>query len=295
MKKFLKKYEIKANAKINLGLNILNKLENGYHEIDTIMVPIDLSDILKIDVYDEEIFEELILESNVDTIPLDENNIIYKVYNKFYEISRLKKRKIKVFIEKNIPSEAGLGGGSSDGVFFLKFLNELHGNIFTLDELSKIATSIGSDLSFFVYNKPARVRGYGDKIELIEGNIGLYNILLVKPENIGISTKFAYEIFDNIKEKNHAPIEQIIQSLLRHNITEITNYIANNLEDAIMEYHDEMKFFKKMLENVLPSKKFFMSGSGSTFFAFIKKEEEVVITTRINTFMDQVKVYSCKI
>lgn len=291
----MKKYEIKANAKINLGLNILNKLENGYHEIDTIIVPIDLFDILKIDVYNEDEFGELILESNVDTIPLDKKNIIYKVYDKFYEISRLKKQKIKVFIEKNIPSEAGLGGGSSDGSFFLKFLNELHGNIYTLEELSKIAISIGSDLSFFIYNKPARVRGIGNKIELIEGNIGLYNILLVKPENIGISTKFAYEIFDKIKEKNNAQIEQIIQSLLRHNITEITNYIANNLEDAIMEYHDEMKFFKKMLETVLPGRKFFMSGSGSTFFTFIKKEEEVVITTRINTFIDQVKVYSCKI
>lgn len=295
MKKFLKKYEIKANAKINLGLNILNKLENGYHEIDTLIVPIDLSDILKIEVYNEDEFGELVLESNVDTIPLDEKNTIYKVYNKFYETSRLKKRKIKVFIEKNIPSEAGLGGGSSDGSFFLKFLNELHGNTYTLDELSKIAISVGSDLSFFIYNKPARVRGFGNKIELIESNIGLYNILLVKPENIDILTKFAYEIFDNIKEKKYAPIEQIIQSLLCHNITELTNYIANNLEDAIMEYHDEMKFFKKMLENVFPGRKFFMSGSGSTFFTFIKKEEEVVITTRINTFIDQVKVYSCKI
>ena len=118
--------KVESNAKINLGLNIVGKADNGYHLLDMVMVPISLKDKLTINF--RETFGNLKIESNIKNIPTGKENIIYKIYDLFYKETKLKKQAIDVYLEKKIPSQAGLGGGSSNGAFFFNELNEFHGN-----------------------------------------------------------------------------------------------------------------------------------------------------------------------
>ncbi len=115
---------ITSNAKINIGLNITEKLPNGYHLLDMVMVPISLADKLEIKFNNQK--GKLNISSNIKDIPCDEKNILYKVYKAFYEKAQIEPEDIDVYLEKNIPHEAGLGGGSSNGGFFLKELNKFH-------------------------------------------------------------------------------------------------------------------------------------------------------------------------
>lgn len=113
---FLKTYRLRANAKINIGLNILRKKENGYHELDMTMLPISYYDMLTLRVFSES--GNLRIFCRNKSIPTDKKNILFKVYEKFYEKTKIKPLKIKISLKKRIPPEAGLGGGSSDGAFF---------------------------------------------------------------------------------------------------------------------------------------------------------------------------------
>ena len=117
---------VKSNGKINIGLNITGILENGYHTLDMTMIPISLADTLIIDFHNE--LGDLTIKSSNLSIPLNENNILYKVYNRFYKESKLPKERVTVELEKIIPMEAGLGGGSSNGAFFIKEINRHHNN-----------------------------------------------------------------------------------------------------------------------------------------------------------------------
>ena len=123
------KIEVFSNAKINLGLNIEKKLENGYHSLDMTMLPIDLSDRMVIEFFEKK--GELKITINHPYIPTDGRNILRKIYEKFYKLSNIESEEIELYLEKNIPIQAGLGGGSSNGGFFLKELNKFHGEVFT--------------------------------------------------------------------------------------------------------------------------------------------------------------------
>ena len=203
----MNKYKIFSNAKINIGLNVFQKEDDGYHNIDSIMAPIDLSDEMDITFYSE--LGDLKIECSDKNIPTDKKNILFKTYKIFFEESKKEKEKIYIFLKKNIPSEAGLGGGSSNAGFFLKLLNEHYGNIYNEKELEGLAMKIGSDVPFFIKNKTARVSGKGNKIELIENNLK-DSIILIKPINFGVSTKEAYESFDNLKNSKISPLYPIV-------------------------------------------------------------------------------------
>ncbi|MCI5725827.1 MAG: 4-(cytidine 5'-diphospho)-2-C-methyl-D-erythritol kinase, partial [Fusobacterium sp.] len=124
MRIFLNRYTIFPNAKINLGLNVYKKDESGYHELDTIMLPIDLKDELDILIFER--IGNLKIVCSDENIPIDEKNILYKTYKLFFKKIKKENLEINVNLKKNIPSEAGLGGGSSDAAFFLKVLNEYY-------------------------------------------------------------------------------------------------------------------------------------------------------------------------
>lgn len=106
---------IKSNAKINMGLNIIEKLPNGYHSLDMIMVPISLADTIDINFKEKK--GNLKISSNKDNIPTDERNILWKIYDAFYKYTNIEKEEIEVYLNKVVPHEAGLGGGSSNGAF----------------------------------------------------------------------------------------------------------------------------------------------------------------------------------
>jgi len=287
----LNKYKIFSNAKINIGLNVFQKESDGYHNIDSIMVPIDLADEMDVTFYSD--LGNLKIECSDKNIPTDERNILYKTYKAFFEESKKEKRKIDIILKKNIPSEAGLGGGSSNAGFFLKLLNEYYGNIYNESELEELAMKIGSDVPFFIKNKTARVGGKGNKVDLVENNLK-DSIILIKPLDFGVSTKEAYESFDNLKEVKYANFDKIIECLKDNNRIALENSIENSLEQGILETDINIKMLKITLNSVISGKKFFMSGSGSTYYTFVTELEKSQIETRLKTFVDNVKIIICK-
>ena len=286
----MNKYKVFSNAKINIGLNVFEKNEDGYHDIDSIMVPVTLADKMEIEIYNES--GNLEIECSEKKIPTDERNILYKAYKVFFENIETKELKIKVLLKKNIPSEAGLGGGSSNAAFFLKVLNEYSGNIYSLEELEKISMRIGSDVPFFIKNKTARVSGKGEKIREVENNLE-DGLILIKPE-FGVSTKEAYNNFDNLDEKKYSNFDEIESCLKTNNRVGIEKNIENSLEQAI-ENNIDIKMLKMTLNAVLPNKRFFMSGSGSTYYTFVTETERAQVETRLKTFVDNVKIIICGI
>ncbi|AVQ22604.1 4-(cytidine 5'-diphospho)-2-C-methyl-D-erythritol kinase [Fusobacterium nucleatum subsp. nucleatum ATCC 23726] len=287
----LNKYKIFSNAKINIGLNVFQKESDGYHNIDSIMAPIDLSDEMDVTFYSD--LGDLKIECSDKSIPTDERNILYKTYKIFFEESKKEKEKIDIILKKNIPSEAGLGGGSSNAGFFLKLLNKHYGNVYNEKELEKLAMRVGSDVPFFIKNKIARVGGKGNRVDLVENNLK-DSIILIKPLDFGVSTKEAYESFDNLKEVKYADFDKIIKNLKEGNRIALESNIENSLEQGILETDTNIKMLKMTLNSVVSGKKFFMSGSGSTYYTFVTELEKSQIETRLKTFVDNVKIIICK-
>lgn len=281
------KFSLKSNAKINIGLNVTGVLPNGYHLLDMVMVPISLTDRLDGEIFDEE--GELEITTNKPSIPTGKENILWKIYSKFYEMSGLPRKRIKLHLEKVIPHEAGLGGGSSNGAFFLKELNSYHNNFFSLEELIEIGKSIGADIPFFIVNKPSRVKGIGEEIEVIENNLDR-DIILIKP-NFGVSTAEAYKNMYMLNNKVDADIDKIVCGLRDNDITLVEESIENHLEQGLLLEDSNIIEFRKRLSNI-PNMKFFMSGSGSAYYTFVENGEREV--KAIKEQLQHCEVHLCR-
>lgn len=282
------KFSLKSNGKINIGLNVTGVLPNGYHLLDMVMVPISLSDNLQLEI--EDIPGELTIKTNKKDIPVNEDNILWKIYNKFYKISGLEKRKMHIYLEKIIPHQAGLGGGSSNGAFLLKFLNEFHNNFFSMEKLIEIGKSIGADIPFFLINKPARVTGIGENIKLIENNLDS-SIILIKP-NFGVSTGKAYKNMSMLNNKKDANIDKIVFGLKKNDIDMIKENIENHLEQGLLLEDENIIFFRKKLSE-LKDYKFFMSGSGSAYYTFVDREQAKEKIKTLKEHLKSCEVYLC--
>lgn len=283
-------YKVFANAKINLGLNVYEKDLDNYHKLDTIMLPINLKDELEIFIFNEA--GSLNIECSDKNIPTNKKNILYKTYELFFEKLGTIPLKINIILQKNIPSEAGLGGGSSNAAVFLNILNDYYENYFDIEALKKIAFEIGSDVPFFIENKAARISGKGELVKKIESKFES-TLLLIKPD-FGISTKIAYDNFDKLKYIKYSNLDAIERGIFENNLLLIKENIENGLEQAI-ENDQKIKLLKNSLRTILPNKKFFMTGSGSVFFTFITKNEKEVVETKLKIFLDNVKIFICNI
>ncbi|MCQ8211978.1 4-(cytidine 5'-diphospho)-2-C-methyl-D-erythritol kinase [Cetobacterium somerae] len=274
-------YNLQSNAKINIGLNIVGVLENGYHLLDMTMIPIDLCDKLTIKIEDK--IGDLKIKTNKKDIPVDSSNILYKIYKKFYEKAKLDSLEIEIFLEKIIPHQAGLGGGSSNGAVFLNFLNNYHQNILSFQELVDLGKSVGADVPFFILNKPARVQGIGEELKEIKNNLKV-SLVLIKPP-FGVSTIEAYKEIKNIKNPQKSNIDQIIIGLEENNLALVEKNIENNLEEALLQSDKNLIEFRKRLLEV-EDLKFFMSGSGSAYYAFLIKDIEEKVSNLRHRFND---------
>lgn len=281
------KFSLNSNGKINIGLNVTGVLPNGYHLLDMIMVPISLSDKITGEI--EDITGTLEIKTNKADIPVNEDNILWKIYDKFYSESGLSKRKISLYLEKIIPHQAGLGGGSSNGAFLLKLLNEFHGNFFSQERLIEIGKSVGADIPFFLINKSARVRGIGEDIEIIENNLK-NSIILIKPQ-FGVSTGKAYKNMSMLNNKRDANIDKIIFGLKNNRIDIVEDNIENHLEQGLLLEDENIIEFRKKLAEL--NMKFFMSGSGSAYYTFVTQEESEEAVTRIKEYLNSCEVYLC--
>lgn len=281
----MKRIRVKTPAKINLTLEVLEKRADGFHNIKSIMQAISLYDYLDVEVDDSD-STEIILSGSSDQIPYDEKNLVWKATQKFLQKTGIKDKKITVFIEKNIPVEAGLAGGSTNaaGMFFA--LNELFELQLSVAEMNELCASLGSDLNFCLSGGTALCTGRGEKIERLPSPE--LQVSLIKPLSFGISAKEAYTKFSLLKDKSVPDNTDELAELLR--IGKFNkNLLYNSLEIAVIDDYPELQRIKSEISGSI------MSGSGPTFFvlgqsAKMPDTDNFLFIDGLKTIPDGVKI-----
>ncbi len=252
----------KAYAKLNLSLNVLDKRIDGFHNLESIMVPVvDLYDTLYF--YERNDYEIEILDNSIA------DNIILKAAKIFQE--KYHTKGVTIRLEKRIPMEAGLAGGSADASATLRALNKLYGLNAPLLELESLALSLGSDTVFCLYNKAALCKGRGEILEFIDFNFDI-DLCILKP-NFCLLTK---DVFSNrTKNDIKADSSAIINALRKNDINKVNNLISNDLYYAAIKVEPKLQYIVDSLKK--NNVDIHMSGSGSSLFAFSSLYEKLDI------------------
>jgi 4-diphosphocytidyl-2-C-methyl-D-erythritol kinase len=248
---------IDAPAKVNLTLRVLGRRVDGFHEIETLMVPITLADRLVINLRAD---SDIRLTCSDPSVPSDASNLGHRATAAFAKHTGMKFG-VDIHIEKNIPHGAGLGGGSSDAAAVLVALDRLLATKMTTEELERLAATLGSDIPFFIRSQPAICRGRGEIIEPFEG-LPPADILLVKPP-FPIPTPWAYQAWSN-SEKPSATFQQFHGSIS----------LVNDLEAPVFSKYLLLPVLKSALRAHPAVSAAMMSGSGSTIFAILRDSVE---------------------
>lgn len=247
--------KVKTPAKINLTLEVTGKREDGFHDIKSIMQMINLYDYLTFDIEKSENLEINLSGSN-PKIPYNEKNIVHKAIKLFMEKTNLQPCKFNIYIEKNIPSEAGLAGGSSNAAGTFMVLNEYFDNPLSKKELHELCAKLGSDLNVCLEGGCTLATGRGEHV--IPLTFREYPVSLIKPP-VGISAKEGYERYAQMQNKQQNNFtEKMIHSLDENK--DIKPFLYNDLEQAVFPYYEDLQKIKNINKNSI------MSGSGSTYF-----------------------------
>ena len=253
------------NCKINIGLRVVRKREDGYHDLETIFYPVyGLHDELEVEPAEEFAFLQDGLV--IDCLPTD--NLIYKVYKRmqehFPQIGN-----VKITFKKNIPFGAGLGGGSSDAAHMAIALNEIFSLGLTREQLAEEVRPLGADCPFFIYNTPCYAEGIGDRLSPITFDLSGLRLVMIKP-NCSVSTKEAYAGIIRHPEAEG----QIKQALAEGKpLTDMCPLLINDFEQTVFPIHPEIAEIKQRL---LSAGALYaaMSGSGSTVFGLFQHNPE---------------------
>lgn len=272
---------IKAPAKINLTLDVLNKRADGYHEVEMIMTTIDLSDRIGLSELSE---NDIQIISQNRFVPDDQRNLAYQAAKVLKEKFNVKQG-VTITIDKAIPVAAGLAGGSSDAAATLRGLNQLWGLGLSLDELAEIGAEIGSDVSFCVYGGTAVAKGRGEKITHLPAPPNCW-VILAKP-SIGVSTADVYRNLD-LSSVHHPNSSAMIQAIMNGNYEAVCNEIGNVLESVTLKMHPEVHHIKEQMER-FGADAVLMSGSGPTVFGLVQYDSRLQrIYNGLRGFCDQV-------
>ena len=256
--------KLKAYAKINITLDIPKIREDGYHELSSVFQTVSLHDELEIDVTESD-KNEIILTCNEPNVPCDEKNLCWKAAKVFLEKYGIENKKICIDLKKNIPSGAGLGGGSSDCAETLKALNKLLEINASDEELEEIGVKLGADVPFFIKGGTQLAEGIGEKLTELKLPYPELSLVIIKPE-AALPTVNIYKIFDGLpKEKlPEASTEKFLTEISKGDINAF-KLTTNMLEPAAKTLCPEIGDAEKLLtENGAVSA--MMTGSGSAVF-----------------------------
>ncbi len=259
--------QIKAPAKVNIRLEITGKRPDGYHDIFSIMVPIELFDNIDITRTDT----GLIKINNIGyNVPEDPTNLVYRAAESFFTKAAIKNPGIMVTLEKNIPVAAGLGGGSSDAASTLLALNSLYNFPLTIEELHPVAAKLGADVPFFLEAVPAVATGIGEILEPIPNWPELW-YLIVTPQ-IEISTAWVYQ---NFKMELTSKQYDYIRKTLKNDDVIISDILKNDLEKVTSASFPVIDSLKKKIMDA-GAEGAIMSGSGPTVFGVFLSRDKAV-------------------
>ena len=268
-----------VNAKLNLGLNIIRKRTDGYHELETLFYPVGkyngtpvnpepFCDILEIIPAED---TEFIFSGRNVACPL-EKNLVYKAWLIFKE-RYPESSAFRIRLDKHLPDGAGLGGGSADASAVLCMLNELNGFPLKHDDLLEMALKLGADCPFFIYNRPCYAEGIGEKLRPVDVDLSGWWCLLVKPD-ISISTK---EAFSGISP---AIPDECLKDILYLSPEEWQGRLVNDFEGSLFPNHSVLPAIKNRLMD-LGAVYASMSGSGSTVFGLFRRKEDALSASEV--------------
>jgi 4-diphosphocytidyl-2-C-methyl-D-erythritol kinase len=259
------------NCKINLGLNIVGRRNDGYHNLETVFYPVQMKDAVEI-IESKDLFRINDVQSSTSGIAIDGdpgNNLCVKAYH------LLKKDfpqlpAIRMHLHKTIPPGAGLAGGSADGAFTLQLLNKKFQLSISNDQLFNYALQLGSDCPFFILNKPCFATGRGENLQEIKIDLSAYKILIVHP-GIHISTAWAFS------KLNPVLPTKSLKKIIRQPVNTWKGEVINDFEAPVCKQYPEIMEIKEKLYDagaIYAS----MSGSGSSVYGLFEKEKQVSVT-----------------
>lgn len=261
---------VKSYAKINLTLDVLGRMENGYHEIESIMQTINLFDLIIVDRTERGIQ----IHTNLKFLPVNEKNIAYKAAALFFKRCRIHGG-VKILIHKNIPVAAGLAGGSGNGAAVLAALNVLYNTFLPEEELLEMASELGADIPYCLTGGTMLAKGIGEKLSPMPA-LKKSIVLLAKPP-INISTKTIYEYMDRVEITKRPNTEKMKQALANGDLPGVSENLCNVMEFATIHSAPVIRGIKEkmMMNGALGA---VMSGSGPTVFGFFDDYKKAKIS-----------------
>lgn len=256
------------NAKINLGLNIIEKRNDGFHNIETVFYPVGWNDVLEIipNKANNSLTQDFnLFLSGIPILGSLNENLLYKAYHIIKKIKNVPS--INVYLHKTIPMGAGLGGGSSDAAYFIKQLNEQFSLNLSEPEMIEIASQLGSDCAFFIKNKPVYATEKGNMFSETKINLSNLYIVIIFP-NVHSNTKEAYSLVTPQKPQKN------ILTIINQPIDTWKNELKNDFEESIFKLYPIVEQVKNNLYNI-GAIYASMSGSGSAVFGLFNAEVNI--------------------
>lgn len=262
----MKEISLKALAKINLGLDVVSRREDGYHEVRMVMQTIHLYDRLEISKKETSGIE---LETNLSYLPVNENNLVYRAGKLLMDEFHIEEG-VKVFLNKRIPVAAGMAGGSTDAAAMLYGMNELFELGLSRDELMERGVKIGADVPYCLMRGTALAEGIGEKLTPLAPMVKC-PVLIAKPP-ISVSTKFVYQNLKLDAQTVHPDIDRLIADIEKKDLTSIAADMGNVLETVTIPNYPVVAEVKEqmMKSGAINS---LMSGSGPTVFGLFENEK----------------------
>lgn len=260
---------LKARAKINLGLDVIGRRENGYHDVRMVMQTVGLYDRIIMTKIPE---EDIRIKTNIGFLPVNENNLVYKAIMLMKNKYNLKGG-IEVDLNKFIPVAAGMAGGSSDAASTLFGMNRLYDLNLPMRELMNMGVEIGADVPYCIMRGTALAEGIGEKLTRLP-DMPFCHILIAKPP-VNVSTKLVYENLDSTQIQSHPDIDGIIEAIRLKDLALVASRMGNVLESVTVPLYPVIDNIKKdMMEHGAINA--MMSGSGPTVFGIFPDEQSMV-------------------
>lgn len=261
------KIELQAYGKVNLGLDVLRRRPDGYHEVKMIMQTVKLHDTLTFETVDEDV---IVLSTNADELPVNEDNLVYKacrMLKQEYQITC----GIRVFLQKELPVAAGMAGGSADAAAALIGMNKIFDLQIPKHKLMEYGVKLGADVPYCIMKGTALSEGIGEKLTALAPMPDCY-ILLAKPP-IAVSTKMVYENLHANELEKHPDIDGMMMALAEQSLQGITERMENVLETVTQVRYPVIAEIKACMKEC-GAMNSLMSGSGPTVFGIFTEKEK---------------------
>lgn len=255
----------KAYGKINIGLDVIGRRDDGYHLVKMILQTVDIYD--EVSVRKQE--KGILVQTNKPFLPTDERNLAYKAAKILMEEYGIQEG-VRIDIGKNIPVAAGMAGGSTDAAAVLKLMNDIFELDLDREEMDRIALKLGADVPFCLRKGTYLAEGIGENLTKLP-DMPTCHLAIVNP-HFGISTKWSYEQMDKRTDIKHPDIDGIIRAMGAHDLERISIEMGNVLEQAALEKYPLIQEIKDNLKSA-GALGTLMSGSGPTVFAIFADEE----------------------